>query len=140
MTAYFLLFSISFLAATIFPFSSELTLAGLLNAETYNSFVLLGAASGGNILGSVFNWFLGFYLLKYINNKWFPFKENHITVASEKFNKFGIWSLLFAWIPVVGDPLTFVAGALKINFILFLILVSIGKISRYFLIFYLTNI
>ena len=140
MTTYFLLFSISFLAATIFPFSSELTLAGLLNAETYNSFVLLGAASGGNILGSVFNWFLGFYLLKYINNKWFPFKENHITVASEKFNKFGIWSLLFAWIPVVGDPLTFVAGALKINFILFLILVSIGKISRYFFIYYLTNI
>ena len=119
MTAYFLLFLLSFLAATIFSFSSELTLVGLLNAETYNSFVLLGAASGGNILGSAFNWFLGFYLLKYINNKWFPFNENHINVASEKFNKFGLWSLLFAWIPVVGDPLTFVAGVLKVNFILF---------------------
>jgi membrane protein YqaA with SNARE-associated domain len=140
MTAYFLLFLLSFLAATIFPFSSELTLVGLLNAETYNSFFLLGTASGGNILGSVFNWFLGFYLLKYINNKWCPFNENHITVASEKFNKFGLWSLLFAWIPVVGDPLTFVAGVLKVNFILFLILVSIGKISRYFFIYYLTNI
>ena len=117
MTTYFFLFIISFLAATIFPFSSELTLVGLLNAETYNSFFLLGTASGGNILGSVFNWFLGFYLLKYINNKWFPFNENHINVASEKFNKFGLWSLLFAWIPVVGDPLTFVAGVLKVNFI-----------------------
>ena len=137
---YLSLFTVSFLAATILPVSSELTLAGLLSDNGYNGLALLITASIGNILGSAINWFLGFYLLKYINNKWFPFKENHITVASEKFNKFGIWSLLFAWIPVVGDPLTFVAGALKINFILFLILVSIGKISRYFFIYYLTNI
>tara|TARA_B100000780_G_C21053051_1_gene422963 strand:+ start:467 stop:889 length:423 start_codon:yes stop_codon:yes gene_type:complete len=140
MIAYFFLFLISFLAATILPFSSELTLAGLLNTETYNSFALLGAASGGNILGSVFNWFIGFYLLKYINKKWFPFKKIHINFASKQFNKFGLWSLLFAWVPVVGDPLTFVAGVLKVNFILFLILVSVGKISRYLFIYYLTNI
>ncbi len=140
MTAYFSLFLISFLAATIFPFSSELTLASLIITENYNSFALVGVASSGNILGSAFNWFLGFYLLKYINKRWFPFKKNQIKSVSKKFNKFGLWSLLFAWLPVFGDPLTFVAGVLKVNFILFLILVSIGKISRYFFIFYLTNI
>ena len=140
MITYLFFFLISFFAATIFPFSSELTLVGLLSIKSYSPLALVGIASFRNILGSVFNWYLGFYLLKYINNKWFPFNENHINVASEKFNKFGLWSLLFAWIPVVGDPLTFVAGVLKVNFILFLILVSIGKISRYFFIFYLTNI
>tara|TARA_B110000967_G_scaffold161058_1_gene167073 strand:+ start:1327 stop:1749 length:423 start_codon:yes stop_codon:yes gene_type:complete len=140
MTAYFSLLLISFLAATIFPFSSELALASLLIVKNYNSLVLIGVASLGNILGSAFNWFLGFYLLRYINKRWFPFKETQIKSVSKKFNKFGLCSLLFAWLPVVGDPLTFIAGVLKVNFILFLILVSIGKISRYFFIFYLTNI
>jgi membrane protein YqaA with SNARE-associated domain len=140
MIAYFFLFLVSFLASTIFPFSSELTLLSLLNTKNYSSFVLIGVASGGNILGSVFNWILGFYFLKYISEKWFPFKKTHIQSASKQFNKFGLWSLLFAWMPVVGDPLTFIAGILKVNFTLFLILVSIGKISRYFFIYYLTNI
>ena len=115
-------------------------MASLIITENYNSFALVGVASSGNILGSAFNWFLGFYLLKYINKRWFPFKKNQIKSVSKKFNKFGLWSLLFAWLPVFGDPLTFVAGVLKVNFILFLILVSIGKISRYFFIYYLTNI
>ena len=139
MTAYLSLFLISFLAATIFPFSSELTLAGLLNAKSYNSFTLIVTASLGNILGSIFNWFLGSYFLKYIKNKWFPFKEHQIKSASRQFNKFGLSSLLFAWVPVIGDPLTFIAGVLRVNFILFVTLVSIGKISRYLFIFYLTN-
>ena len=139
MISYFSLFLISFLAATIFPLSSELTLASLLSTDNYNSFALIGAASLGNILGSVFNWLLGFYLLTYINKKWFPFNERQITYASKKFNKFGIWSLLFAWLPFIGDPLTFVAGILKVNFLLFLILVTIGKVSRYFFVFTLMN-
>jgi|TARA_B100000780_G_scaffold252420_1_gene199504 membrane protein YqaA with SNARE-associated domain len=139
MTGYFVLFLISFLAATIFPLSSELTLIGLLKSGSYNSHLLIGISSLGNILGSVFNWFLGFYLLKYINKKWFPFKQNQINLASKRFNKFGIWSLLFSWLPVIGDPLTLIAGILRVNFLLFLILVTIGKTSRYFFIYFLVN-
>jgi len=139
MTVYFFLFLTSFLAATIFPLSSELTLISLLKSGSYNSFLLISSSSTGNILGSVFNWFLGFYLLKYINKKWFPFKTNQINVASKRFNKFGIWSLLFSWLPVVGDPLTLIAGILRINFLLFLILVSVGKISRYFFVYLLVG-
>ena len=131
MTAYFCLFFISFLAATIFPFSSELTLINLLNTGSYSSFMLISTASAGNILGSIFNWLLGNYLLKYLNKKWFPFKQKQIDQASNWFKKFGIWSLLFAWVPIIGDPLTFVSGILRINFFIFLILVSIGKILRY---------
>ena len=139
MTSYFLLLLISFLAATILPLSSELALASLLNTGRYNSFALIGRASLGNILGSVFNWLLGFYLFKFLNKKWFPFKENQINVASKRFSKFGVWSLLFTWVPIIGDPLTFIAGILKVNFLLFLFFVAVGKISRYFFVDALIN-
>jgi|TARA_B100001093_G_scaffold216504_1_gene207737 membrane protein YqaA with SNARE-associated domain len=137
---YLSLFVVSFLAATILPASSELTLAGLLGTKDYNALALLISASLGNILGSVFNWFLGFYLLQSINKKWLPLNQTQINKASIQFQKFGLWSLLFAWLPIVGDPLTFVAGILKIRFYIFLALVSVGKIARYFFIFYLINI
>ena len=139
MVTYLSLLFISFLAATILPFSSELVLASLLNVDKYNSFVLIVTASLGNILGSVFNWLLGFYLFKYINKKWFPLTQSQIEKASYWFRKFGIWSLLFAWVPIIGDPLTLVAGTLKIRFPIFLFLVSLGKIGRYFFLYYLMN-
>ena len=139
MITYLSLFLISFLAATILPLSSELALGSMLNANKQNSFALIVAASSGNILGSVFNWMLGFYLFKYINKKWIPFKENQINIASKRFNKFGVWSLLFAWVPIIGDPLTFVAGILKVNFLLFFILTAVGKISRYLFVYVVIN-
>ena len=139
MTTYLSLLLISFLAATVLPLSSELALIGLLNMNEYNSFALVVIASLGNILGSVFNWLLGFYLLKFVNKKWFPFKENQINTASRRFRKFGVWSLLFAWVPVIGDPLTFIAGTLKVNFLLFLILVATGKVSRYLFVYIFVN-
>jgi membrane protein YqaA with SNARE-associated domain len=139
MTTYLSLFLISFLAATLLPLSSELVLIGLLNMNEHNSFALVAIASLGNILGSVFNWLLGFYLLKFVNKKWFPFKENQINIADRRFRKFGVWSLLFAWVPIIGDPLTFVAGILRINFLLFLVLVTVGKISRYFFVYSLIS-
>ena len=134
---YLSLFFISFLAATILPFSSELTLAGLISTSNYDNLLLLVFASFGNILGSVFNWGLGFYARNLTIKKWFPFKETQIERSSKWFSKFGKWSLLFAWVPIVGDPLTFVAGLLRVRFFDFIILVAIGKVSRYLIIFYL---
>jgi len=139
MITHFSLLLISFLAATILPLSSELALASLLKTNEYNSFVLIATASLGNILGSIFNWLLGFYLFKHINKKWFPFKENQISVAYKRFRKLGVCSLLFAWVPIIGDPLTFIAGILKINFLLFLVLVTVGKISRYLFVYALIS-
>ena len=133
---YLSLFIISFLAATILPFSSELTLAGLVATSNYDNLLLLIVASLGNVLGSVVNWILGFYSRKLTTKKWFPFKDEQIEKSSKWFNKFGRWSLLFAWVPIIGDPLTLAAGLLRIKFIEFLILVSIGKVGRYLLIYY----
>ena len=134
---YLSLFTISFFAATILPFSSELTLAGLIAASNYDNLLLLVVASFGNVLGSVVNWVLGFYSRNLITKKWFPFKDKQIENSSKWFSKFGKWSLLFAWVPVIGDPLTLAAGLLRVKFIEFVILVTIGKFSRYFLIYYL---
>ena len=136
---YLFLLAISFLAATILPFSSELTLAGLMATSSYDNLLLLAVASLGNILGSVVNWILGFYSRNLSKKKWFPFKDEQIEKSSKWFNKFGRWSLLFAWVPIIGDPLTLVAGLLRVKFIEFIILVTIGKVSRYILIFYLLN-
>jgi len=134
---YLSLFVISFLAATILPFSSELTLAGLMATSSYDNSLLLIVASFGNVLGSVVNWILGFYSRNLAIKKWFPFKETQIERSSKWFNKFGRWSLLFAWVPIIGDPITLAAGLLRVKFIEFIILVTIGKVSRYFLIYYL---
>ena len=133
---YLSLFVISFLAATILPFSSELTLAGLMATSSYDNSLLLIVASFGNVLGSVVNWILGFYSRNLATKKWFPFKETQIERSSKWFNKFGRWSLLFAWVPIIGDPLTLAAGLLRVKFLEFLILVTIGKVSRYFIIYY----
>ena len=134
---YLSLFFISFLAATILPFSSELSLAGLITTSNYDNVLLLIVASFGNVLGSVVNWVLGFYSRNLTIKKWFPFKETQIERSSKWFNKFGKWSLLFAWVPILGDPLTLVAGLLRVRFLDFIILVAIGKVSRYLLVFYL---
>ena len=134
---YLSLFIISFLAATILPFSSELTLAGLMATSSYDNLLLLLVASLGNVLGSAINWILGFYSRNLSTKKWFPFKDEQIEKSSRWFNKFGRWSLLFAWVPIIGDPLTLAAGLLRIRFIEFLVLVAIGKVTRYIIVFYL---
>ncbi|MDA7562134.1 DedA family protein [Candidatus Pelagibacter sp.] len=136
---YLSLFAISFLAATILPFSSELTLAGLIATSNYDNLLLLIFASLGNVLGSIVNWALGFYSRNLTTKKWFPFKDKQIENSSKWFSKTGKWSLLFAWVPIIGDPLTLVAGLLRVKFIEFIILVTIGKVSRYIVIFYFLN-
>ena len=133
---YLSLFVVSFMVATIVPFGSEIYFATLLSINEYNSLLLLIAASTGNILGSVFNWICGYYAAYFIQKKWFPINQNQINKATNFFLKYGKWSLLLAWVPFIGDPLTLVAGTLRYSFLPFLILVSIGKISRYLVIYF----
>lgn len=102
-----------------------------LQAGEISKWVLVGVATAGNVLGALVNWGLGKYLMHWTGKSWFPFRQNQIDKASHHFQKYGLWSLLFAWVPLVGDPLTFVAGALSVRLMPFLILVSLGKAARY---------
>ena len=126
-----ILFASSFLAATIIPAQSEMVLVATYLSAKYSVILLLVIATLGNVLGSVANYFLGFYLIKFKGRKWFPASEEKIVQYGKLYQKWGVFSLLLAWVPIIGDPLTLVAGVFKANIWLFLLLVTIGKFSRY---------
>ena len=137
--SYLKLFIISFLAATILPLSSEIVLTTMLLTNLFEKNILLIVASSGNILGSIFNWYLGKKITIFKDRKWFPVSPEQLNKSQKYFQKYGLWSLLLAWVPVIGDPLTLLAGVLKVRFSIFFILVSISKISRYIFILYLVS-
>ena len=128
---YIILFTSSFASSTILPGHSEITLTALITQKKYDIFYLVFFASLGNILGSVLNWYLGLYFLKFKNKKWFPFKENYINKVSKSFLKYGKSSLLLSWVPFIGDVLTLVAGMFRVPLHQFVIIVSVAKIGRY---------
>ena len=132
------LFVTSFLAATLLPLASELTVGALVLAGE-NPWLTLTVASVGNTTGSLVNWWLGGTLLKYQNARWFPVSSKQLERAQHHFKRYGVWSLLFAWLPLVGDPLTFVAGILRVRLSVFLLLVALGKCARYAAIIFLIS-
>ncbi len=137
MLSYFLLFGSAFLAATVFPFYSEVLLVALLT-QGKSVFLLWFFATVGNTLGAAVNWVLGRYLLHFEDRSWFPFKAKYLGASQQWFQRYGVWSLLFAWLPVGGDALTFIAGIMRVNFWLFLLLTGIGKGLRYVIVILIT--
>ena len=127
------LFLTAFLAATILPFSSELALGGLVANDPDGRWIYFTAATLGNVLGACVNWWLGRFAVRFKDHKYFPVKGEALIRASRWFQKWGIGSLLFAWVPIIGDPLTLAAGIFRVRFSLFLILVTVSKVSRYLL-------
>ena len=123
------------MVATIIPFGSEAYFITLLSLEKYNHFILFLVASVGNVLGSLFNWICGFYINFFIKKSWFPINNKIIDRGNKLFIKYGKWSLLISWFPLIGDPITFAAGTLRYPIIPFLVLVSIGKVGRYLIIY-----
>lgn len=125
------LFGVSFLAATILPAQSEFGLAGLIAAGGYDLWLLIAVASVGNTLGAVVNWGLGRGIERLHDRKWFPASAAQLDRATNWYHKYGRWSLLLSWAPIVGDPLTLAAGVLREPFWSFLLLVGIAKTLRY---------
>jgi len=126
------LFISSFLSSTLLPGHSELTLTTFIFLKKYSIIDLIIFASIGNILGSILNWCMGYYLTNLKNKKWFPINTLRLTRASSWFLKYGKWTLFFSWVPVIGDPLTIIAGVFRVPIYTFILIVSIAKIMRYF--------
>lgn len=139
MISNLILFCSSFLAATILPFYSEVILFALVR-QGEPAAVLIIIASVGNTLGAVVNWYLGRFLLHYQDRRWFYFKEDQVAGMQHWFQRYGVWSLLFAWLPLGGDALTFIAGIMKVRIGLFLLLVGVGKSLRYVAVVYLAEL
>jgi membrane protein YqaA with SNARE-associated domain len=121
----------AFGAGTMLPLVSEGVLAGFLLAGDEPPWALWTVATAANSLGSAFNWGVGRYCLHWQDRRWFPLTRERLATASKSFSRYGTPSLLFAWVPLIGDPLTFAAGVLRVRFDLFILLVAVGKGGRY---------
>ena len=131
LAAYAGLFAVAFVAATLLPAHSEVALVGLLLSGHYSPWLLVAVASAGNILGSCVNWVLGRFAERLRDRKWFPVSPRALDKAQGWYRRYGRWSLLLSWAPVIGDPLTVAAGFLREPLWSFLILVAIAKTARY---------
>ncbi|PWW03861.1 membrane protein YqaA with SNARE-associated domain [Hoeflea marina] len=131
LAAYGSLFLAALIAATLLPAQSEALLTALLLGGAQPAVLLVAVASLGNVLGSVINWLIGRGLERFAKKRWFPASASQLARARRFYSRYGHWSLLFAWLPVIGDPLTLAAGILREPLWRFLILVSIGKVARY---------
>ena len=131
LAVYVGLFLTAFVAATILPMQSEAALVGLLLADIHPVWALVGVASIGNVAGSVVNWLLGRGIERFRDRRWFPVGPAALDRAQGWYHRHGKWSLLLSWMPIVGDPLTVVAGVAREPFAIFLALVTVAKVGRY---------
>lgn len=131
LAAYLALFLAAFLAATIVPAQSEAVLVGLILAEDQPVLLLLFVATAGNVAGSLVNWFIGRFIERFHDKSWFPVSPAGLARAKAWYRRYGVWSLLLSWVPVIGDPITVVAGVLRTPLPLFLALVTLAKAGRY---------
>ena len=132
------LFLTALAAATILPMQSEAVLAGLLLTDSYPAWALIIVASIGNVLGSVINWLLGRGIERFRDRQWFPVKATALDRAQRWYRRYGKWSLLLSWAPIIGDPLTVIAGVLREPFWSFLLIVLVAKAGRYLVLAALT--
>ncbi|MBE1204982.1 VTT domain-containing protein [Aminobacter carboxidus] len=131
LAAYGGLFVAAFAAATLLPAQSEALLAGLTINGGYSIALLVAVATFGNVLGSLVNWLIGGQVERFKHRRWFPVGPPALQRAENWYRRYGRWSLLLSWVPVIGDPLTLIAGTLKEPLWSFLGLVSIAKLIRY---------
>ena len=128
---YLTLFISSFAAATILPAQSEALLAYQVLIAPDAVIKLVAVATLGNVLGATFNWWLGRLTENFRAKKWFPANEEQLRKAERLYRKYGRYSLLLSWVPIIGDPITIVAGVLREPMLSFVLLVTVAKIARY---------
>lgn len=136
VASYLALFAVSFLAATIFPAQSELMLAGMLVSGAYEPTLLLVVATTGNTAGACMNWLMGRFIHSLESKRWFPVSAAKRERAEHWYRRWGKWSLLLSWAPVIGDALTVIAGIARVPLVTFVALVGISKGARYLILAY----
>ena len=117
------LFASAFISATLLPGSSEVVLVGLLTKYPDLLWTAIAVATVGNTCGGVTSYWLG---------RLFPNKAEGKAVAWLK--KYGLWTLLFSWVPLFGDALCVAAGWMRFNFWACMALFAVGKLFRYLLV------
>jgi membrane protein YqaA with SNARE-associated domain len=131
LVGYLGLFFAAFGAATLLPLQSEAVLVGLLLNGEHGVWWLLAVATLGNVLGSLLNWWLGRGIERFRERRWFPLSPADLEKARAHYQRYGHWSLLLSWVPIIGDPLTLVAGVMREPMGRFLLIVTFAKGARY---------
>lgn len=129
------LFVSAFISSTIAPGGSEAVLAYMVSEKLYNVDFMILLATIGNTLGALTTWFLGL-----IAARKFPAEEllaNNKQKSLSIVKRWGIWTLLFSWLPVIGDGLCFAGGWLKLPFMLSCLNIFVGKAIRYVMVAYI---
>ena len=138
-SAFISIFLSAFLAATLLPAQSEIGLGYFILYTNHSLSLLIVFASLGNTLGAVVNWMIGCKLTKFVTKlKKIQVSSSHQRVEGW-YQKFGQWTLLLSWLPIIGDPITVIAGIFKIPFRKFLLFVALAKTSRYLVIAFLVE-
>ena len=119
------------MSATVIPAPSEPLLVFLVAQGAHSTTLLVAVATAGNTLGGIVSWGIGRYLLRYRDRRWFPVTGEQLERAQRLFRRYGLVSLLFSWIPAIGDALVVASGLFKVPLPLFLVLVGLGKGARY---------
>ena len=118
-------------AGSILPMQSEAVLAAMLLTSDHAPWLLVLAASIGNILGSVINWLLGRGIERFRDRRWFPVGPVMLERAQRWYQRFGKWSLLLSFVPIIGDPLTVMAGVMRERLAIFVAFIAVAKTTRY---------
>ena len=132
------LFLAALVAATLIPAQSEAVLVALLLDRSHPVLLLVFVATVGNVLGALVNWWLGRQAQRLENRRWYPLSGAKRERAQAWYRRYGRWSLLLAWAPVIGDPITLVAGMMREPLRVFLPLVILAKGGRYTLLALIT--
>jgi membrane protein YqaA with SNARE-associated domain len=131
IAAYVGLFFAAMAAGAILPVPSEAAFVAVLLTSDNPAWIAVTVATVGNVIGSVINWLIGLGIERLRDKPWFPFSEASLARAEAWYHRYGRWSLLFSFVPIIGDPLTVVAGIMRERFWPFLLLVGIAKLGRY---------
>ncbi|MDZ7359558.1 MAG: VTT domain-containing protein [candidate division KSB1 bacterium] len=117
-----------FFAATVLPVSSEAALVAAL-ALKMPALPALAFATIGNCSGIAFNYWMGSQVEEKLLHQ--HLQKQSLARAYGMMQRWGQWSLLLSWLPVIGDPITYLAGALRLNFYLFILVASTLRFLRY---------
>jgi membrane protein YqaA with SNARE-associated domain len=128
----------SFLASTILPFGSE-GLVILLIYSDFDIFTVVMVASVGNYLGACTTYYIGLKGRTDIVEKHLSISKAQLGKAEKMFGKYGIYALLFTWLPGIGDAITAAGGLLNLPFKTFSIYVFSGKLARYVAVAYIAS-
>jgi membrane protein YqaA with SNARE-associated domain len=125
------LFLSALLSATILPGTSEAALALVLAKGSATTASAVAVATVGNTAGSVFNWIIGRFFASYRDHPRFPIGREKFERYSQVYRRWGIWTLIMSWVPLIGDPLTIIAGVMRAPLLLVILLVALAKLARY---------